>query len=388
MDKKDFSKLYALDVYIGLRIINNYHKFFGHMHQNYIPIIDLSFQNSNIREILYALDSLDRLGVFDTARLGIPSEGFSKELKERIDIPSSYHFTWHGDYKESAWDLDYTAHMFNQEPNAIDKGRCGFWSNNRKLKELQETLREHIKAYTTGNLPPEYRSSKLSYSKQKEQILKFLEEEYKNNCDINDPMIYIELSDSRLQKLDVIRTLAALSFEETGNILKSEQGYEYPERLIYLSDIINKRQKWVEGIDDITIYVRLSNSLVNHFEHVQKKQTRRNNNQSYKSTESLVAGNFTCENGEFSYKDDLIVGDDFLLAILFELMKVRSNKISLQELHQILSNSKKGTFKSFTKYPSLLNKLINESIESDDKTKKLKKFVYVKDKMCILNVNL
>ena len=42
MNTKDYRKLYVLDVYIGLRIINNYSKYFGHMHQNYIPIIDFS----------------------------------------------------------------------------------------------------------------------------------------------------------------------------------------------------------------------------------------------------------------------------------------------------------------------------------------------------------
>ena len=395
MNTKDYRKLYVLDVYIGLRIINNYSKYFGHMHQNYIPIIDFSFQDSNIKQILYALDSLDRLEVFDKARFVIPAEGFPKELQERINTPNSYYFTWAEEDKENMWDLEYTAFMLSKEqPEAIDKGRCGFWCNNKKMKTLRESLEQHIKAYISGNLPAEARSSKLSYLKQKEKILKFLEEEYRNNCDITDPMIYVEVKDSRLKEVDVIRALVALSFEKTGEVLKTEEGYEYNEKFLSISDIINKRQKWTGEADSITIFVKLSHSLATKFTNLQKKQdTISKKSVVVQDAEIPPAGNFSYEGGSFSYKDALITGDKFLLEILFELMKNRNHKINLIELHKTLCGSKKVSLNNFKKYPSSLNKVINESISNSDdsefnKQKINRKFVYVQDGMCILNAKL
>ncbi len=117
--------------------------------------------------------------------------------------------------------------------------------------------------------------------------------------------------------------------------------------------------------------------------------------------EKIGKGNFEYDGVNIFYKNILISAGDFLKEILIELISHPMHKIRLKDLHQKVNSDKRSNwkeveYKTFKKYPSMLNTEINKNINDElaiDKStisgkKEKKDFVYVKSGICYLDISL
>jgi hypothetical protein len=148
---------------------------------------------------------------------------------------------------------EYIGGLLNRYPEAIDKSYCSFYVdvNHDELTTLLKKNAEYFRAI--GNIY----NSENTYSKQVQILVDYIRDKYANNG--NFSQIRIELNNPIFKEVDLIRTLTSLSIESI------KEKSEYDDNLIRVFDSRNKRDIWVNGLDDITIYINLSYSFIQEY---------------------------------------------------------------------------------------------------------------------------
>lgn len=248
---KTVTKLSDLEVYICWVIINHY---FNAGNQNYVDVINLSINNAKIYDILKALENLDDIkGLFDNCAFHIPLAGLSDEVIQHYPmLPTGFYFN----HRENRCQIPYVANILEKNPAAIDKATCGFWSK-KDVNKIFALLKEQIIDFVNDDLD----SCESGYSELKKRILNYIKNKYNLN---KKKKVYIKLNDPELANTDVVRTLTAMSFENTKYAVEGNP--EFKEKLLYISKITNRRKNWATDVDNIELTVVLSKDLVEMFE--------------------------------------------------------------------------------------------------------------------------
>ena len=199
-------------------------------------------------------------------------------------------------YEQTGIIPEAIARALDRYPLLIDESGCRIWvrANNPLLLSLLQGNADFFKQY--GNI----KISELDYEKQRKKIISYINTKFSKT---NNPKVRISLNDPQLNEIDVIRTLNAMSFE---NVPEENQ------KLITIFNIENKREKWVDGKDDITIYIR-SDYLFN-----------KHNNENTKVLPKIVKGTYPKHN---------------------HTIKINRGPISITTKHKILCNDKEVDLK-------------------------------------------
>lgn len=201
-----------------------------------------------ILNIIVSFERISALEAINNYSLHIPVCGLPSTIESWEKLNHSTYISKKGiDYY--GYIPEHVGRVLDKYPAAVDSGyTCGFWTdvNKKKINEILEKNAYAFKNY--GNI----RTSNYSYKKQREKIVNYFQELYK---EYENPLIRLSLKDPILSKIDVLRTINALSCEKASN----------GDEIIEIISFENKRDKWVDGIDDVLINVRCSDYLLKKF---------------------------------------------------------------------------------------------------------------------------
>lgn len=219
-----------------------------------VDIKQFSFNNERFPyAVLWAFESLYCKKALDNYTIRVPLSGFpEKDFAGNVRPPASYRRS-HG-FETYNMEPEYIGRLLNRYPEAVDKSYCSFYVdvNHENLINLLKKNAEYFRA--VGNIY----NSENTYARQVQILVDYIRDKYNSNG--NFRQIRIELNSSQLKEVDLIRTIASLSVEP---VPKTDS--EYEENLIRVFDSRNKRDIWVNGIDDTTIYIYLSDYFVNEY---------------------------------------------------------------------------------------------------------------------------
>lgn len=218
-----------------------------------VDIKQFSFNNERFPyAVLWAFESLFCKKVLDNYTIHVPVSGFpEKDFAGNVMPPLSYRrsngFEVHNMLPE------YIGRLLNRYPEAIDKSYCSFYVdvNHDELTNLLKKNAEYFRA--VGNIY----NSENTYAKQVQILVDHIRDKYVNNGNFNQ--IRIEFNNPIFKEVDLVRTLTSLSIE----FIKEESKYD--DNLIRIFDSRNKRDVWVNGLDDITIYISLSDYFIKEY---------------------------------------------------------------------------------------------------------------------------
>lgn len=226
-------------------------------HRNPKEIKQFSYKNEKYPfAILWAMERLYSQDALKNYTIHVPVSGFpEKDFAGNKMPPSSYRRS--SGFENYDMVPEYIGRLLNRYPDSIDKSYCSFYVdvNHEKLETLLKKNVEYFKA--VGNIY----TSEYSYEKQLITLVDFIRDKYKNNGNFHQ--IRVELNNPNLKEIDIVRTISTLHLENTKKIKKKDLKYE--EKLITIFDSVNKREKWVDGLDETTIYFRLSDSFIKEY---------------------------------------------------------------------------------------------------------------------------
>lgn len=206
--------------------------------------------------VLWAMEWLYSQDALKNYTIHVPVSGFpEKDFAGNKMPPSSYRRST--GFENYGMVPEYIGRLLNRYPDSIDKSYCSFYVDvsHEKLETLLKKNTEYFKA--CGNIY----TSEYSYEKQLTVLVDFIRDKYKNNGNFHQ--IRIELNNPNLKEIDIVRTVSTLHFEHIKQSKKKDLKYE--EKLINVFDSVNKREKWVDGLDETTIYFRLSDYFIKKY---------------------------------------------------------------------------------------------------------------------------
>ena len=288
-----------------------------------IEIKQFSFKNEKFPfAVLWAFESLYCKKALDNYTIHVPVSGFpDKDFAGNKMPPASYRRSHGYDVYEMV--PEYIGRLLNRYPEAIDKAQCSFYTavNHSELESILKKNTEYFRA--VGNIY----NSENTYTRQVQILVNYIREKYSSNGNFNQ--IRIELNNPSLKDVDLIRTLTSLSIEPI------KEKSEYDTSLIRIFDSINKRDVWVNGFDDTTIYIRLSDYFIK--EYIKKADNypvdRIESSEGFSLKES--GGIIEFENLVLNLKEGLLLFEENKASIepgtnpikLFEILMSKSGKI-------------------------------------------------------------
>ncbi|GEM_PF-4763064 len=217
-----------------------------------VEIKQFSFNNEKFPyAVLWAFESLYCKKALDNYTIHVPISGFPEDFAGNKMPPSSYRRS--NGFETYEMVPEYIGRLLNRYPEAIDKSYCSLYVdvNHENLEVLLKKNAEYFRA--VGNIY----NSENSYTKQIQILVDYIRDKYENNG--NFSQIRIELNNPIFKEVDLIRTLTSLSIEPI------KEKSEYDTNLIRIFDSRNKREAWVSGLDDTTIYLNLSDYFIKEY---------------------------------------------------------------------------------------------------------------------------